>query len=184
MAGGSDEIFRLEGGHVGHGPRRWIEPSHHPTRRDRIGLVGVRVGGQEGVDYLLGHGFGREAKTEGDDIGIVPAAGASCRLGVHAESRPHPRHLIGGNRYPGAGPAAHHSTVGPAGCDRLADNPAHVRPGCRIGENLNGMPGFAQVIGDRSRKGAVLIGAVVPLAPGSHYCGANAGAANDPPSLG
>ena len=95
---------------------------------DQVLLAVVGPGGQEGLEHLAGHVGRREPQAQGQDVGVVPAAGAAGRLGVGAQRGPHPGDLVGGHGHAGARPAAHHPDVGVAAGDRLTHLPPGVGP--------------------------------------------------------
>ena len=58
--------------------------------------------------------LGRRAQRDGQDVGVVPAAGAVGRGGVGAQRGADAGHLVGGDRRPRPRPAAHDALLGPA----------------------------------------------------------------------
>ncbi len=71
------------------------------------------------------------AQGEGEYVGVVPAAGAACGLGVRAQRRADAGHLVGGDRGAGAGPAAHDALLGASLGDVAGGQPRWPTPSRR-----------------------------------------------------
>ena len=127
-----------------------------------LGFVGV--GGEEGVDDL----DRRRRIRPSCPVSRMPRASTlasfqrrapTCRLGVGAQRGAHARHLVGGHRHAGAGPAPHQAPVGGAVGDGRRDVPADVRPGLPVGERHDLVPGGGEVTLDGLGHRRDLVGA-------------------------
>src|SRR3954451_22716691 len=76
--------------------------------------IGARLRVEPGVEDLRELGLGGGAQAERQDVGVVPSARPLGGLRVEAQRGADPGDLVGRDRRPGAGPAAHDPLFGPA----------------------------------------------------------------------
>src|SRR3954451_20863983 len=120
-------------------------------------LFTIDVGAEKGVEHLVGHLCGGEAQTHGEDVGVVPSACAARGLGVGAQRGPHPSHLVGGDRHPRTGPAAHDASIDGSRGDCLPHGAADVRPRLAGGDHDDLVASFAECSFDAVSQGRRLV---------------------------
>ena len=100
--------------------------------RDLIGFGTVRRAPEESIDHFVAKFGSREPQAEREDVGVIPFAGASSCLGIHAQRSPRTGDFVGRHSHACPRKTANDPDISPPRCNRLPDRLTGLRPAQRV----------------------------------------------------
>ncbi len=127
--------------------------------RDLIGFGTVRGAPEESIDHFVAQFGRREPEAEREDVGIIPFAGASSRLGIYAQCSPRTGDFVGRHSHACPRKTASDPDISPPRCDRIPHRLTGLRPAQRVCDHKDFVAEPREIVLELLCHGGAFIGA-------------------------